>query len=67
MIRYKVVRAEGYGALEKQVNEALKFGWELAGGVSVTANSFSYVLGLKGGGEVTSFCVAQAMIMKDPG
>ena len=64
-MQYKVVRSEGFGLLERQVNEAMKTGWECVGGVSICPSNFNYSL-MKGIGETTSFCVTQAMIMRDP-
>ena len=66
-MRYRILRAEGWGALEKQVAEALKNDWVPLGGVTAVANSFCVTLGIHPTGETTSFCVAQAMVQRDPG
>ena len=40
-MRYEVLRFDSYFDLEKKVNEKLKQGWKLQGGVSITSHGMS--------------------------
>jgi hypothetical protein len=64
MLKYEIARASSAAELEQAVQDKLREGWELQGGVSVAMTFESWNNERKGYGEtLTSTIFAQAMVI----